>query len=262
MRNLLLAFACSLVVAVGAQPTWRFHLAFEDGMEAKDTLWFVFDTTATIFDVDPQCGEGGVTLDPHSFHVFMFNQGNDSTQTDAQPYSYFPAFYSQEFHGMNFQYPLTLRWDTSLFHAPYLPEEGIGGAVLSGEYLWQAGYADLTYGTVDMTIRDSIILYDIGYPFFGSSLIFWDGSNTLGVDPPSEAPFSAAFSGTSLAVSSTGPIQEVSLYNVQGTLLHSSRPNTDNTTMDMGGLPSAVYLLRVRNGQNRGYHEKLFYSAP
>ncbi|MEI2419331.1 hypothetical protein V6O07_03590, partial [Arthrospira platensis SPKY2] len=33
---------------VSAQPQWRFHLAFEDAIGAKDTIWFVYDTTASI----------------------------------------------------------------------------------------------------------------------------------------------------------------------------------------------------------------------
>ena len=59
-RNLLLALACSLAVAAAAQPTWRFHLAFEDGTGARDTIWFVFDTTATNSAgmVDEHLGEG------------------------------------------------------------------------------------------------------------------------------------------------------------------------------------------------------------
>jgi hypothetical protein len=261
--NSTLALACSLAVAATAQPTWRFHLAFEDGTGARDTIWFVFDTTATIFDVDSQCGEAGVTLNPDSFHVFMFNQGNDSTQTDAQPYTeFFPSFVSQLFYGMNFQYPLTLSWDTSLFHAPYLPEGGIGGAVLSGEYFWQAGYSELTYGTVDMTFRDSIVLYNIGYPFFGSQLQFWDGNITAGVAARPMPHLKVAISGRSLAVTSTDAIQDIALYNAQGGLLRSTSPNAAATTLDMGELPTAVYLLCIRTAPNQWHHEKLFYASP
>lgn len=260
-RNLLLALACSFTLAATAQPTWRFHLAFEDATGARDTLWFVFDTTATIFDVDPQCGEGGVTLSPDSFHVFMFNQGNDSTQTDAQPYTYFPEFYSQLFHGMNFQYPLTLRWDTSLYHAPDLPEEGIGVAVLSGEYFWQAGYSELAYGTMDMTIRDSIVLYNIGYPFFGSRLIFAD-SSTMSIKGASFSKIQLHLVGTSLYLSAAESLQEVDVYDNQGRRLRHEQPGTPQASMDLGGLPSAIYLLQIRTNQNQWYHEKIFYAAP
>jgi hypothetical protein len=42
---------------IHAQPQWRFHLAFEDATGAKDTLWFIYDTTATI-GWDSHLGEG------------------------------------------------------------------------------------------------------------------------------------------------------------------------------------------------------------
>jgi hypothetical protein len=73
-KGILLALACTLAVAATAQPTWRFHLAFEDGTGAKDTIWFVFDTTATIWLPEP-----GFSIDAGEMinDYFFFEFNND-----------------------------------------------------------------------------------------------------------------------------------------------------------------------------------------
>jgi hypothetical protein len=126
-KGILLALACTLGVAATAQPTWRFHLAFEDGTGARDTIWFVFDSTATIGEafgeVDLQLGEGAVTMDPDVFNVWLVNSSVDSTKTIAFPYTMFPDI-SAEIHAFNYQFPMIWRWDTALFRLPWLPEPG------------------------------------------------------------------------------------------------------------------------------------------
>lgn len=96
-RNLLLALAFTLAVAAAAQPTWRFHLAFEDGAGASDTIWMVYDTAATTgSDFNPQVvyslGEGATPIDHTSFNVWTWNWDGDSTKTHAFPYSQYPIF--------------------------------------------------------------------------------------------------------------------------------------------------------------------------
>ncbi|MDX9751426.1 MAG: hypothetical protein RBT71_10135, partial [Flavobacteriales bacterium] len=115
------------MLATHAQPTWRFHLAFEDGSGARDTLWFIYDTTATMTssgNVDYELGEGAVPMGDGAFHVFTRNAHWDSTKTVAWPYSWYPEFNTYNtIEAINWVPPMTIRWDTSLFHAPYLPYE-------------------------------------------------------------------------------------------------------------------------------------------
>jgi hypothetical protein len=42
---LALTFCCSIT----AQPQWKFHIAYEDATGAKDTIWLIWDTTATFW---------------------------------------------------------------------------------------------------------------------------------------------------------------------------------------------------------------------
>src|SRR5690606_7963439 len=138
-RNLLLTLACAFVLSATAQPTWRFHLAFEDGAGARDTIWFVYDTTATTGNnqmptVDYALGEGAVQIDYSEFNVFTWNWNSDTTKTNAWPYNWFPTFQCGTIDAINWIPPMTIRWDTSLFHAPYLPyaQGSIGVARMDG----------------------------------------------------------------------------------------------------------------------------------
>jgi hypothetical protein len=45
----IVGFTC---YTLQAQQPWRFHIAFEDGTGARDTLWMIFDNTATVEGVD------------------------------------------------------------------------------------------------------------------------------------------------------------------------------------------------------------------
>ena len=165
-----------------AQPTWRFHLAFENGDGTRDTIWLVFDTTAFQGPpVDDALGEGRVDMDPDEFNVWMYNALGDSTKTMAWPYSWFPTLDAQ-INAFNWQAPVTIRWDTTLFHAPYLPgPDSIGLAVMEGEHFFFYNNDPPLHG-FNMLIDDSVVVDDpneIGllFPFY----VGFASHNDLGV---------------------------------------------------------------------------------
>src|SRR5690606_31950891 len=131
LSHLLLALASALAVATAAQPTWRFHLAFEDGTGARDTIWLVYDTAATIpYSHWPvQMDQYDSIQNNHdyydgSFHVFLINSLHDTTNSLAFPYWAYPMFETgNHIDAINWTPPMTITWDTILFHAPYLPYE-------------------------------------------------------------------------------------------------------------------------------------------
>ena len=134
----LVLFVSSFVVKeVKAQPQWKFHIAFEDGIGARDTIWLIWDTTAT-GGVDTALGEGPVQLNYNIFNVFIGNASADTTKTSALSYNYYPMN-SAQVYAINYQYPLTVRWDSSLFHAPYLPPLGqnmVQVATINNDYFF------------------------------------------------------------------------------------------------------------------------------
>jgi len=163
-RFLLPLLALALACTTTAQPTWRFHLAFEDGTGARDTIWMVYDTTATLGsnpwpgpNVDTLLGEGYVEVNDGMFHVFRTNALGDTTKTNAFPYSQFPNFDGTIIDAINWTPPMTITWDTSLFHAPYLPygQGTFGQAYLDGSYFFFHSN-DATENGFNMLIDDLV----------------------------------------------------------------------------------------------------------
>lgn len=124
---------------VFGQSQWRFYVAFEDGSGQKDTLWMVYDTTATITGVDTALGEGYTPLDNSKFNVWILNHGGDTTKTEAFPFSIFPNHGLYSIRAINYSYPIYIRWDTSLFQSPLLPIQGnnfISAARIDNDYFF------------------------------------------------------------------------------------------------------------------------------
>ncbi len=144
MNNQLLVILTMLLIAnfTIAQPQWKFHIAFEDATGAKDTIWCIWDTAATagqLNSVDTAFGEAGVTFDYNLFNVWIYNNVpfpyTDSTKTSAIPFN---GAFSLEIRAFNYQYPITVSWDSSLFHAPGLPLPVgyVNRAVMDNDYFF------------------------------------------------------------------------------------------------------------------------------
>ncbi len=191
--RLLLHLLPALLVALAttAQPTWRFHLAFEDGTGARDTLWFIYDSTATLPvnpwpgpNVDYELGEGPVDTSDGLFHVFMRNANWDSTNTVAVPYAWFPIFETgNTIDAINWAPPMTITWDTSLFHAPYLPYDqgSFGIAIMDGlAFSAHMNHPELGFGIHDMLINDSVTI-DFLWDYLFTFGVYFGPDNHLGI---------------------------------------------------------------------------------
>ncbi len=95
-----------------AQSQWKFPIAFEDASGAKDTIWYIWDSTATS-GIDTALGEGKSAMDPNVFNVFTLNFNPDSTKTHALPF--LNQSLAIEIKAINYQHPITISWDSSLF---------------------------------------------------------------------------------------------------------------------------------------------------
>ncbi len=119
MRKLLSCLSFFLILfsfakKTDAQPQWKFHVAFEDATGAKDTIWCIWDSSAHgTLPTDTVFKEGAVIFDHNVFNVWIYNYDGDSTKTRAVPFSW---SLSLEVRAFNYQYPLTISWDTSLFN--------------------------------------------------------------------------------------------------------------------------------------------------
>ena len=116
-----------MALTLAAQPQWKFHVAYEDATGARDTIFFIWDTSAVVYGIDTALGEGNAQINYNEFNVFTLTWGIypefDTTKTVAYPYN---VTFSSEIKAINFELPITISWDSSLFHAGWLPPEPVG----------------------------------------------------------------------------------------------------------------------------------------
>jgi len=233
MKNLrlvqvLLGFALGTTAL--AQQQWRFPIAFEDAIGAKDTIWFVYDTTATVaFYVDTALGEGEVVMDMEAFNVFLMNWDGDSTKTQAFPYSIFPIGEIYGIKGINCVPPLVVRWDTLLFSSPVLPSTPtsyINRARIASPYFYFTGEGtDLD--SFSMFYSDSVVISDPTM-FFAQLAVGWDYVSPLSITEVGlvSLRISPNPANDRVAIFSTEQVTRVDMIDPQGRLVHQEYPNS------------------------------------
>ena len=253
-RFLLPLLALAFAYTATAQPTWRFHVAFEDGTGARDTIWFVFDTTATLGSGVPdyELGEGAVQMDLDSFNVWILNPAYDSTKTIAFPYPYFP-YITAEIQAFNYTYPITLRWDTALFRLPWLPAPGFpyDGGTMDNEYFFFYENNDPWGHSFILGWSDSVVVQPP--PEFPDIIVFpllvnLGLGSTTGTDnlqgtvslKPFPNPGSDRFT-----IRDAQPIREVQLRSLDGRLWKVQQGRDNRMELNVRELPNGMYLLRT-----------------
>ncbi|MGV9013253.1 MAG: T9SS type A sorting domain-containing protein [Flavobacteriales bacterium] len=261
-RKLLLALSCTLALAATAQPTWRFHLAFEDGTGARDTLWLVYDTTATVgSDFSPQVdyalGEGGVNIDTSVFNVWTWNWDGDSTKTHAFPYSWFPILDGTTIDAIDWVPPITIRWDTSMFHAPYLPyDQGVfGEARMDGLYFFfNNNHPDLQ--AYDMLWDDSVVIADPAY-LFPFSVLF-EPDDGVGVHEGNRRSSAISIypnpASHQIRIDLDEQVEMAKIIDMTGRVILSEHASSPTATIDISPLANGMYLLVVHSPQKHTYH--------
>ena len=147
-------------VQCNAQPQWKFHVAYEDATGAKDTIWFIWDTTATFYGIDTSLGEGNPNMDYSVFNVWTITWGIypdfDTTKVVAHPYD---RSFGSEVKAINFDLPITISWDSALLHANWLPPQPVGWvnhARIYNDYFFLYPNDELIHH-FDMTLDDHVI---------------------------------------------------------------------------------------------------------
>lgn len=189
MKNFLLLSTIILVLFsnLNAQQQWKFHVAFEDATMARDTIWFIWDTTATFEGADTLLNEVSAVFNYNEFNVWTYNHGlffPDSVRTIAHP---FDIPFGHSINAMNFELPIKITWDSSMFHASWLPPFPVGyvnSAGIQNDYFFNINNV-LVGGLFDMTIADSIIAPEPNNPdpWFWNPGVHFPMSIGLSQDP-------------------------------------------------------------------------------
>ena len=257
-------FLFLLSFSIRAQQPWRFHLAFEDATGAKDTIWLVWDTTAhTNLPVDTALGEGHVKLNLNDFNVFVGNSENDTTKTTAFPYSIYPIM-ETGIAAINYNYPIQITWDSSLFHASYLPTQAtIPAACINNEYFFFTSPDPCS--CFNLLFEDNVELphYSWGsqdhFPLFisfdcsGENIKSIESDNKISLFPN---PVSDKFS-----IASEYPIKEILITDVLGNTIYNNDLKNINQlkkieAIDVSVIPKGIYLIKIKSFNNQAYIEK------
>jgi len=146
-------------IQLTAQPQWKFHVAFEDATNAKDTIWFIWDTAALFYGVDTALGEGNPSMNYNDFNVFTLTWDTypdyDTTKVVAHLYEY---SFGHTIEAINYELPIKITWDTALLHADWLPPTPVGWvnyARIDNDYFFFYNNNGLAH-QYDMTLSDSV----------------------------------------------------------------------------------------------------------
>jgi hypothetical protein len=254
--------------SINAQPQWRFHVALEDATGAKDTIWLIWDTTAHIGQpVDVTLGEGSLHFDSSVFNVYVFNDDADSTKTVALPYSLFPSI-STYIYAFNFQLPITISWDTSLFRAPYLPvgpNNYINEAILSNDYFFFINNDPLLQA-FNMLI-DTMALAP-AFNWFSQShfpLAFGTDYVNTGINDSNKEQYNNVFPtvvSDILNIKSSGFIESVQITNVNGIVVYEKKlhqvNNSENLRILLTELSYGLYIIKITDKSKKYSYEKFF----
>ena len=239
------------------QSQWRFHVAFEDGTGQRDTVWLIYDSSATS-GVDTSLGEGHTPLDHSRFNVWLFNQASDTTKTKAISFSAFPNHELISIDAINFTYPLIIRWDTSLFRSPILPIDTpsnrfINVAEIVNDYFWSINN-DPPLQAYNMLMTDSVLAPQFNFGSrsqFPMSVLFWN--NALNTIEEADT-FIRVFPNPGsyiLILDSPTPIQNIYIINSSNSIASSYKKVYRNSIeINVNELPSGLYTIYIQLASN------------
>jgi len=205
-------------------------------------------------------GEGPVDVSDDAFHVFTRNALWDTTKTVAFPYSWYPLFETGgTIDAINWEPPMTLRWDTSLCHAPYLPyvQGSFGIATMGGDhFFFFNNHPELQ--AFDMLIDDSVFVPQDGGVLFPFGVYF--GAND-GVSVSERAVGQLLITPNPAHDRTAIKGEPTVRYTLQLIDVHGGavlrKVFTGNTDLELGALSAGIYLCRIAGSDGSTAQDRL-----
>jgi hypothetical protein len=269
-----------------AQPQaaqWPFYLAFEDATGARDTLWFLHDVSATGPDFnnppfynghDSIFHEVPVELSDTSFNVWflapdsIFEASGGPAlccmtfapfKVVAEPFFGFGALAATVFAD-NYQLPITLRWDSTLFNNDLIISvfpEGMNNSRMDNDYLFNFDKS----GAFCMPQHPGELVLPPFDWFSQEHFPLWIQLTTGNCSGLSVAGTNLKYikvypnpASNMLKIDMEVPIQSFQIINLQGkTVLTSTQNDPESLTeIDVSTLSPGMYLLMIRSSKGQG----------
>jgi hypothetical protein len=243
-------FLTSYTLLKAQEPDFKFHLAFEDATGAKDTVWFIWDSTATN-GYDIALGEMPISLTPNVFQVYFQLGLNDTGKVRAKPMN--NTLSGASIEAQNYVYPIILRWDSSLFSNNNLPFI-INQAYLDNEWFflnnnWGANHL------FNMLVTDSV---DLPKFYYGSEEQF-PMSFSFGYDPSLNT--SIKYNLKNKLSIYPNPVNDylqikilkektpytIQFFDLKGSCVMQQAIKDNNNKINIELLPKGVYFLKIFN---------------
>ena len=235
---------------------WPFYIAFEDAIGAKDTIWMVFDTSATEWgDLDPHLGEiPQIVIDSSLFRVWVYrdHELNEYNTNARNIISY--SFNQISIYAANYELPIIARWDSSLFAAGVLYEYGdrVNWAVFDNEYFF--GVNNGWGHEFELLLDNHAEMPDFWWGS-GNHFPLWVNIQRgpyppLAVDKINDSEFSIYPNPTNseiLISFSKVTNANLRIYNANGVLVKTGVIHGDQKRIDLKGLSSGLYFVEIKD---------------
>lgn len=259
----ILFFLLAANYSFSQQPQWRFPIAFEDATGAKDTIFFVWDSAATLYGQDSIFGEYPMSMPTDTFQVYVSIWNGDSSKTWAISPS---DPFEKDILAKNYTYPIKISWDTSLFNSPSLASP-VNCAEMDNEYFFMFGGICNRF---NMLLTDTVTApwFNWGsqeqFPLFISINTFgYCCVNGIGETDNKKNSYYVYPNPTSdnLTVKcDDNKIKEITFYSIEGSkraIFKSGFLKDKEIHISLDFLNQGIYIIEITNHKNQRYYEKV-----
>ncbi len=262
----LISILLTLTSFSQTQPQFKFWLAFEDSIGAKDTLWVIIDSTTNSSFLDSAWGEIPITNADTGKFLTYFQYSIDKKKDTTKVYT--AATYEKEVSiwigAVNYHLPITVRWDSSLLRNNGLPWE-IRASTL---YNYFTAYAGLDFinadGYFQMEFADSILFPKFNWftrNHFPLDFYISDKPLFVGIN---NKPYKTSIKPTIwpnpatniVSVEANEIIENIQILNLNGQNLFNSNGAYSQFQKIKPNLNQGIYLIRIKT-KTHTYHEKI-----
>ncbi len=247
---------------------WSFYFAFEDANGAKDSLWFLLDTASTYpWSISGLYGEEPIETDSVNFQVWFYHPLDYVNGNPTERYSTVlgninnsAEVFGPEVFATNYELPIVLTWDSSLFTTEVLYTYGvnpINKATLDNNYLFSHGGSETGW---DMTLTNHVELPYYWYAGgIGNQFPLYINlergplGSGVGINSIGKEEFSIFPNPAKDYVLLTFPKvvkAQLRILDVNGKLVKSSSISGDRKQVNVDGLESGLYFIEIQNESN------------
>ncbi len=164
-------------------------------------------------------------------------------------------------NAINWIPPMTITWDTSLFHASYLPyaQGSFGIAMMNGIAFSQFDQEGTGFGIFNMLIEDSVTI-DFLSEFLFPFPVYFDAGNTIGMKEhdmakaPQLQVWPNPTQGGIHIVAPGSEAGDVFVSDLTGRRVLHLGSMPANGPLDVSALSPGTYVIKVLTFQNHIYH--------